>query len=322
MMQTFFDYSEEVMDALQNNKPILALESTLITHGMPYPDNIKTAQQIEKIARDKKVTPATIAIMHGKIKIGLNNDELNELVADKKAVKASTRDIPFVLKQKQTAGTTVAATLFCAHRAGILVFATGGIGGVHRGEEGDVSADLIELSRTPMAVICAGAKAILDLPKTLEYLETFSIPVIGFNTDYLPAFYSRQTSHPLTMKVETIAELSELLAIHWQLKQPAGILIMNPIPSPHEIPSGMIEPVITNALKRAQEQQISGKAITPFLLNEVSQATTGNALRANVNLILNNIQLGVELAHAVHEIKGIDLCKKLLLKKNLAMDHY
>lgn len=187
-MLPHFETSPDVADALQNEKPVVALESTLITHGLPYPTNLETAIACEQIAREQGVTPATIAIMNGKIKIGLTQADLETLVQDKTAVKASKRDIPFILSQKLNAGTTVAATLYCAHRAGIRLFGTGGIGGVHRGTALDISADLIELAQTPVAVVCAGAKAILDLPKTIEYLETHSVPVIGYKTNTLPAF--------------------------------------------------------------------------------------------------------------------------------------
>jgi len=196
-MQSFFEYSHEVELALKQKKPILALESTLITHGLPYPQNLEVAKSVEQIARDTGVTPATIAIMRGKIKIGLTANELDILIADKEAVKASTRDIPYVLSKGVNAGTTVAATLFCAHNAGIRVFATGGIGGVHRGDDQDISADLTELAKTPVAVVCSGVKAILDLPRTLEYLETCSIPVIGYRTAMLPAFYTSATNFKL-----------------------------------------------------------------------------------------------------------------------------
>lgn len=194
-MTQFFEYSQEVEQAIRHKKPVLALESTLITHGLPYPQNIETAKALESLVREQGVTPATIAVLAGKIKIGLNEDELELLVNDDHIIKASKRDLPYVITEKLNAGTTVAATLFCAEAVGIRVFATGGIGGVHRGNEQDISADLIELSRTPMAVVCAGAKAILDLPRTLEFLETHSIPIVGYRTDSLPAFYSASSPY-------------------------------------------------------------------------------------------------------------------------------
>ncbi|HTM64202.1 MAG TPA: pseudouridine-5'-phosphate glycosidase [Gammaproteobacteria bacterium] len=295
-MLKHFEFSAEVQHALENKKPVLALESTLITHGFPHPHNLEIAQASEEIAREHNVTPATIAILNGKIKIGLTADELNQLVADKTSVKASKRDIPYVVSQKLSAGTTVAATMFCAHAAGIRVFATGGIGGVHRGDAFDISADLIELSCSPVAVVCAGAKSILDLPRTLEYLETYSIPVIGYGCDTLPAFYTASTSHKLSCRVDDVSSLSNLLKIHWQLGMKSGILITNPINARDEIPAADIDPVIASALKTAAEKQITGKDITPFLLNEIVSVTKGKSMTANISLIKNNIRLGAELA--------------------------
>ena len=298
-MQTYFDYSDEVSVAIQQKKPILALESTLITHGLPYPHNINIAREVEKIARDHGATPATIAIVQGKIKIGLSADDLETLVHDKHAIKASTRDIPLILSAGLNAGTTVASTLFCAHQAGIKVFATGGIGGVHRGDDLDISADLIELSRTPVALICAGAKAILDIPRTLEFLETFSIPVIGYRTENLPAFYSASSTHKLSAKVDDVFALAKMLNIHWQLRIPSGILIANPVPSENQIPAEEIEPVIQAALKNAAQNNLTGKAITPFLLNELAKTTQGKSVQTNLSLIKNNVKLGAQLAVAI-----------------------
>lgn len=295
-MHPYFEYSNEVKDAINNKKPVLALESTIITHGMPYPQNLETARDVEAIARTSNVTPATIAIMNGKIKIGLNDDELHALASSKQSLKASKRDIPFILSSGNNAGTTVAATLFCADRAGIRVFATGGIGGVHHGDSMDISADLTELSRTPVAVVCAGAKAILDLPRTLEFLEMCSIPVIGYRTDRLPAFYTASTAYPLTCRADDIAMLAKILKTHWQLGMSSGILITNPIPSQDEIPAALIEPVIEKALQDVVKKQISGKDVTPFLLSEIAAVTKGKSLAANISLIKNNVKLGAELA--------------------------
>ncbi len=298
-MQHYFDYSDEVQDAFNNKKPVLALESTLITHGLPYPQNIETALAIEALVRQHNVTPATIAIMAGKIKIGLNNDELLQLVKNKPVFKASKRDIPFMLSTGSNAGTTVAATLFCAEKAGIKVFATGGIGGVHHGASHDISADLIELATTPVAVICAGAKAILDLPRTLEFLETHSIPVIGYRTETLPAFYTANTTYRLSSRIDDIESLVKLVKTHWQLGMRTGILIANPISSRDEIPAALIDPVIHNALLLAAENNISGKEVTPFLLKEVAAVTKGRSIAANISLILNNVKLGAELSYAL-----------------------
>ncbi len=295
-MPSFFEYSKEVQTAIQQKKPVLALESTIITHGLPYPHNLEMAHCVEALSREQGAVPATIAIMNGKIKIGLSEDELKQLVHDQSVIKASRRDIPFILNEKSNAGTTVAATLFCAHHAGIKVFATGGIGGVHRGNDEDISADLIELARTPLAIVCAGAKIILDLPKTLEFLETFSIPVIGYRTHMLPAFYTAQTNYRLPTRVDDIKTLANIVSIHWQLGLSSGVLITNPIPLEDEIPANEIEPVINQALEKAHEQLITGKAVTPYLLTELCHATKGQSLKANLSLIKHNVRLGAELA--------------------------
>ncbi|VVC76921.1 Pseudouridine-5'-phosphate glycosidase [Aquicella siphonis] len=295
-MQQFFEYSEEVKQAMMEKRPLLALESTLITHGLPFPKNLETALAVEKIARENSVTPATIAIMNGKIRIGLTHAELESLVEDKHVMKASTRDIPYLLSQKLNAGTTVASTLFCADFAGIKVFATGGIGGVHRGQDQDISADLITLAKTPMAVVCAGAKAILDVPKTLEFLETHGVPVIGYRTETFPAFYTAETDYKLFAHVDNVTSLANLLKIHWQLGMSSGVLIANPIPSPDEIPADIIEPAISSALKLAEKKNVHGKEITPFLLSEIAAVTQGKSLHANINLIINNVRLGAMLA--------------------------
>jgi pseudouridine-5'-phosphate glycosidase len=298
-MQQFFDYSDEVKHAIKNNMPILALESTIISHGLPYPHNVETGLMLEKIVREHHVTPATIAIMNGKIKIGLSENELETVARDKHVYKASRRDLAFALSQKLTAGTTVAATLFCAARAGIKIFATGGIGGVHRGDDQDISADLIELARNPIAVVCAGAKAILDLPRTLELLETLSVPVVGYRTEMLPAFYTDTTNYLLPSSVNDVNTLIQLLQTHWQLGMPSGVLITNPIPAEFAISPDVIEPVIKDAIRKAQQQNITGKALTPFLLSEVAETTEGNSIKANIALIKNNVRLGAELAYAI-----------------------
>ena len=299
-MQQFFSYSPEVKKAVRDKKPILALESTLITHGLPYPQNLETALAAHDIAREQGVTPATIAIIQGKIKIGLTDEELEILVNDKEATKASRRDIPYVLSQHLNAGTTVAATILCAEYAGIKIFATGGIGGVHRGSHQDISADLIELARTPIAVVCSGAKAILDIAKTLEFLETHSIPVIGYRTDTFPAFYSRETSHRLATRVDGITELAKLLKIHWQLGINSAVLVANPIPAEFEIPAEKIENAINKALLQAKKNHITGKDVTPFLLTEVAKITKGKTLEANIELIKNNVAIGAQIAAAIH----------------------
>lgn len=302
-MLQYYEFSAEVEKAKKDNQPIVALESTLITHGLPFPHNLEVAKEAEEIVRQQGAVPATIAIMNGKIKIGLSLDELATLVNDTDSVKASTRDIPYVLNQKLNAGTTVAATLYCAEIAGIRVFATGGIGGVHRGDGQDVSADLIQLARTPVAVVCAGVKAILDLPRTLEFLETYSIPIIGYRTDTLPAFYTATSPYKLKIRVNTMEMLASIMNTHWNISLPAGVLIVNPIPAEDEIPAAEIDPVITQALSQAERQQINGNALTPFLLSEVAHATQGKSLKANIKLIKNNVRVGAELACAIMHMR-------------------
>lgn len=298
-MQQLFEFSPEVIVAKENQKPILALESTLITHGLPDPHNLQIAKDCHEIARNAGVTPATIALMNGKIKIGLTDDELEQLVAAKDAAKATTRDIPYLLNKKLIGGTTIAATLFCAARADIKVFATGGLGGVHHGDSMDISADLIELSRSPIALVSSGAKSILDLPRTLEYLETYGIPVIGHQTDHLPAFYTANSELKLTHRIDEISELVGLLNTHWELNMQSGVLIANPIPELDEIPATEINPVIEEALAAANNQNITGKDITPYLLNKVFEVTKGKSLHANLSLIKNNVKVGAELAAAI-----------------------
>lgn len=299
-MQKFFEYSDEVKQAITEYQPILALESTVITHGLPYPQNRDTALALEQIARDQGAVPATIAIMHGKIKIGLSADEVEHLARNQSVIKASVRDLSYAISQKLCAGTTVAATLFCAAKAGIKVFATGGIGGVHRGDAQDISADLIEIARTPIAVVCAGAKAILDLPRTLEFLETHSVPVIGYGTSTLPAFYTPSSPYELTTRVDDIITLAKILRTQAKLGIVSGTLIVNPIPAADAIPVEMIEPVIEQAIHKAEELQINGKAITPYLLSELALATQGKSMRSNIALIKNNVLIGAQLAHALH----------------------
>lgn len=298
-MQQLFEFSPEIIIAKEHLKPILALESTLITHGLPHPYNLDIAKEVHEIAREQGVAPATIAIMNGKIKIGLTDDELEELVATENKVKATTRDIPYLLNQQITGGTTIAATLFCAARAGIKVFATGGMGGVHHGDSMDISADLIELSRSPLALVCSGAKSILDLPRTVEYLETHGIPVIGYNTNTLPAFYTATSDLKLTHRINSVAEMAGLLKTHWELQMHSGVLIANPIPKVDEIPADEINPVIQAALADANKNKITGKDITPYLLNKVLEVTKGKSLHANLSLIKNNVKVGAELAAAL-----------------------
>lgn len=299
MLTTASNYvitSEEVAYALANHLPVLALESTLITHGLPTPHNLAIAVAAETITREAGVVPATIAIIKGQIKIGLEEQDLAVLIEDKQVIKASTRDIPYAITQKINAGTTVAATLFCARLAGIKVFATGGIGGVHRGDAWDISADLIELSRSPVALICAGAKAILDIAKTLELLESLGVPVIGYQTKKFPAFYTRESKFELSCVVNTVDQLRELMQVHWDIGLASGMLIANPIPAEFEISDDVITPAIQKALNDAEKRGIAGKAITPYLLSQLATLTAGLSLQANKSLILHNVALGAQLA--------------------------
>ena len=298
IMKEFLSLSPEVTAALADNKPILALESTVITHGLPYPTNLEVALQLEQRAKDEGAVPATIAILNGKCKIGLTADEMTQL-ADGKASKASCRDLAYMVSKTLSAGTTVALTAMLAHHAGISVFATGGIGGVHYGDSLDISADLYEISQTPIAIISAGPKAILDTARTLEVLETYSVPVIAYQTNCIPAFYSRHSAHKAPLTADTLAELTACIKTHRDLALPSGILVMNPIPVQDEIPASSIEPSIQTALAKAEALNIKGKEITPFLLAELTTLTKGKSLQANIALLNNNVTLGAKLARSL-----------------------
>jgi pseudouridylate synthase len=291
-------FSEEVAKAMKENKPIVALESTIISHGMPYPQNVETAKEVEQLIRENGAVPATIAILDGKIKIGVNEEELEFLGTSKEIEKVSRRDLPYVIAMKKHGATTVAATMICANMAGIKVFATGGIGGVHRGAEQtmDISADLQELARTNVAVVCAGAKSILDLGLTLEYLETNGVPVIGYGTDILPAFYSSTSPFKVNYRVDTPEEIAKLIETKWGLGLNGGLVIANPIPKEDELEESYINSIIKEALKEAEEKQIAGKAVTPFLLDKVKTLTGGKSLEANIALVKNNAVLAAKIA--------------------------
>jgi pseudouridine-5'-phosphate glycosidase len=289
-------FSPEVASALEARQPIVALESTVIAHGLPRPHNLDLARRMEAIVREGGATPATIAILGGQIKIGLADEELRYLADADHVWKVSRRDFPIVAARKADGATTVAGTMIAAAWAGINVFATGGIGGVHRGDRTDVSADLPELARTPVAVVCAGAKAILDLPATLEWLETAGVPVIGLGTDEFPAFYSRSSGLRLDARVESVAEVAEIIKTKWEMGLTGGVLIANPIPAESAIPPEEINRAIEQALAVAEIEGVKGKAVTPFLLAKVSEITGGSSLRANVALLENNTKLAARLA--------------------------
>ncbi|WP_372603972.1 pseudouridine-5'-phosphate glycosidase [Actibacterium sp.] len=292
-------FSPKVACARADGRPIVALESTIITHGMPFPQNLETARAVEQAVRDAGAVPATIAVMAGHIHVGLDDDQLQALARANDVRKISRADLAVCLTQGWTGATTVAATMICAHLAGIAVFATGGIGGVHRGADQsfDISADLHELAQTPVTVVSAGAKAILDLPKTLEVLETLGVPVIGYQTDRLPAFWSRGSDLPAPLRMDSPAQIAAAHRMRARLGLPGGQLIANPIPAEAEIAHDQIAPIIEAALRDAAG--ITAKQVTPFLLNRVYELTAGRSLTANIALILNNARLAARIADEI-----------------------
>ncbi|WP_088809418.1 MULTISPECIES: pseudouridine-5'-phosphate glycosidase [Listeria] len=303
-MKNYLSFSEEVKAAKLAGKPIVALESTIISHGMPYPQNVEMAREVEEIIRENGAVPATIAIMDGQIKIGLSDAELELFAKSDNVAKVSRRDIGYLVATKQLGATTVAATMICAELAEIAIFVTGGIGGVHRGAETtmDVSADLEELAKTNVAVICAGAKSILDLGLTMEYLETKGVPVIGYATDVLPAFYTRTSEIELTIRADEPKVIAESLKAKWDLKIDGGAVIANPIPEAHAMPADEINAVIQTALKEARENGIHGKDVTPFLLAKVKELTAGKSLEANIELVKHNALIGSQIAVAYQNL--------------------
>lgn len=297
-MQQYITLSEEVRIAKEQGKPIVALESTIISHGMPYPQNVQTAREVEQIIRDNGAVPATIAILDGKIKIGLSDEELEMFGKSSDVAKASRRDLAYLIATKKKGATTVAATMICAELAGINIFVTGGIGGAHRGAETtmDISADLEELAQTNVAVICAGAKSILDLGLTMEYLETKGVPVIGYQTDVLPAFYTRTSQYAVNFRADDVETIAATLKTKWDLNLQGGAVIANPIPEEHAMDEKTITDVIETALKEAEEKNIAGKDVTPFLLGKVKELTGGKSLESNIELVKNNAVVGAKLA--------------------------
>tara|TARA_B100001173_G_scaffold310024_1_gene323591 strand:- start:1595 stop:2509 length:915 start_codon:yes stop_codon:yes gene_type:complete len=293
-------YSEEVREAMRCGVPVVALESTIIAHGMPYPENVNTAKRLGSIIRDAGCVPAIIAIAGGKVCVGIDDALLERIAKEKDVLKVSRRDIPIAIASKALGATTVSGTLVIAHAAGIKVFVTGGIGGAHRGAETsmDVSSDLEELAIRDVAVVSAGVKAILDLPKTLEILETKGVPVVGYKTDELPAFYTRKSGLKLVAKADTVDDLVNIMKSKWDLGIGGSILIANPIPEAFEADPKAINAAIENALIRAKKAGVAGKEITPFILSHVSEATGGDSLAANVALVENNARLGAKIAFA------------------------
>ncbi|TNE61582.1 MAG: pseudouridine-5'-phosphate glycosidase [Bacteroidetes bacterium] len=301
-MQQFLSLTPEVEAAIRQNKPVVALESTIIAHGMPYPQNIETALRVEATVREAGAVPATCAVLDGRFRAGLLPEEMEHLGhAGNTVPKASRRDLPYLLSRGLDGATTVAATMIIAQKAGIRLFATGGIGGVHRGaaETMDISADLQELARTDVAVVCAGAKSILDLGLTLEYLETHGVPVLGYQTSEFPAFYTRSSGLSVDYRLDTPEAIAQLLRAKWAAGLSGGVVVANPVPGQYQLDPGIMEQAIEQALATARDQQIKGKAITPFLLAQVKQLTGGDSLASNIELVCHNARLAALCAVAL-----------------------
>lgn len=297
--------NKEVADAIAKGGPVVALESTIITHGMPYPANLETAKAVEDVVRANGAVPATIAVIDGELRAGIDADELEKLAQAKDVVKASGRDLAVAMVRKQTAGTTVSATMLLADLAGIEIFATGGVGGVHRGAEQtfDISADLTELGRTKTAVVCAGVKSILDIAKTLEYLETQRVPVIAYGTDDFPAFFTRKSGYKADHKLDSAAEIAKAMWLHHQLGTGTGLLIANPIPEAAALTPKFIDGTIADAVREADERGIGRKELTPFLLARINELSKGESLKANIELVKNNATLAAKMAVAYSAFK-------------------
>jgi pseudouridylate synthase len=308
-LNSYLDIHPAVAQALDAGAPVVALESTIISHGMPYPDNVKTALRVEDEVRAHGAVPATIAIVDGRLKAGLSPQQIEELGRQGAAVaKVSRRDLPFIVTSGRMGATTVASTMIIAAMAGIRVFATGGIGGVHRGAQQsfDVSADLQELARTSVAVVCAGAKSILDLPLTLEYLETHGVPVVGYRTDSLPAFFTVDSDCGVDYRLDSPQEIAQALIAKWTLGLQGGVVVANPVPQAFSMPRVRVDAAIDQALREVQERRIGGKEVTPFLLARVSELTGGDSLATNIELVLNNARLASAIAQQFARLGGYD----------------
>ncbi len=303
-MKNYLNVNPEVKEALENGKAVVALESTIISHGMPYPKNVETALNVEKIIRDNGAVPATIAILGGVLKVGLTEEEIEYLGKAENVLKTSRRDIPFIVSKKLDGATTVASTMIIAAMAGIRVFATGGIGGVHRGatKTFDISADLEELSNTDVAVVCAGAKSILDIGLTMEYLETHGVPVVGYKTVEMPAFYTRKSGFKVDYTVDSPVEIAEALKAKWDLGLKGGLVVANPIEEQYQMDYDTITAAIDKAVSEAEETGIKGKESTPFLLSKVKEITGGDSLESNIMLVYNNALLGAKIAVELEKI--------------------
>lgn len=294
----FVDVAPEVRDALDRGRLIVALETTILSHGMPYPQNVQTAREVETIVRDGGGVPATIAVIGGRLRVGLRDEELERFGTAKDVMKLSRADLPYAIAQKRDGATTVAATMECAALAGIAVFATGGIGGVHRGAETtfDISADLEEFARSRVTVVCAGAKALLDVPKTLEVLESHGVPVIGYRTDTFPAFWSRESPLPIPLRLDDAASIAAFVRTQAAVGSPGGTLVCNPIPAADEIPRDVMAGYIDRAIAEADAAHVTGKAVTPWLLDRIYHLTEGRSLTANIALVKNNVTLATQIA--------------------------
>lgn len=293
------NFSEEAREAIENKKPVVALESTVIAHGLPYPENLETALKLENAVRENGAIPATIAVFDGEFYVGLNEKQIEFLATGEDIRKISRRDLPVAIGKKLNCATTVATTAFIANLAGIEVFATGGVGGVHRGFGWDVSADLPELANTPITVVCSGAKIVLDLPATREWLETNGVTILGWNCDELPAFYSKKSGLFVDEKIETADEAAEIIKARDDLKLKNAILVTVPVPQEFEIEPGELEKILSGALEKSDEQNIRGKALTPFLLSQMSEKSAGKTLRANIALLENNARIAAQIAVAI-----------------------
>ena len=297
----FLEIAPEVEEALRDGHPVVALESTIICHGMPHPKNVETALRVEQIVRENAAIPATVAILKGRLKVGLSNQEINYLaVKGQQVIKSSRRDIPFIIARNDDGATTVAATMIIAAMAGIRVFATGGIGGVHRGVEEtlDVSADLEELAQTNIAVVCSGVKSVLDIGRTLEYLETRGVPVIGLGADNLPAFYTRDSGFKVDCRIDSPQEVATVMQAKWDMHIDGGMLIANPVPEKYALDSKEMDAVIEDAIGEMNRQGIVGKDTTPFLLSRIAERTGGRSLETNIQLVFSNAKLAAEIATA------------------------
>jgi pseudouridine-5'-phosphate glycosidase len=294
-----FEIAQEVTRALNFGAAVVALESTVITHGLPQPQNLALARDMEKQVRDRGAVPATVALLDGKIHIGLTDAELVRLSESTSTLKVSHRDFATAIVKKMDGGTTVAGTMYAANMAGIQVFATGGIGGIHKESSFDISTDLRALANTPMIVVCAGAKAILDLPATLEYLETMGVPVVGYQTDEFPAFYSRESGLTVSARLDSPKEIGDFARAHWNLGMKSAVLVTNPVPESESISKSEMEPIIARASEEAIRHGIHGQKLTPFLLSRISELTNGKSMKSNLALLLNNAALAAEIAKAI-----------------------